>query len=68
MERENHYGFNQGNHDGGDRNSWQQHQSQSPNYQQQQGGRGDYNNHGEHQGWGDNRQGQSNHHGRGHDD
>jgi len=68
MERDNHYGFNQGNHDGGDRNSWQQHQSQPPNYPQQQGGRGESHERWDHQGRRDNGQGQYNHYGRGHND
>jgi hypothetical protein len=68
-ERNNRYGFNQRNHDYGDRNPGRQQQfpqSNYPRYQQQEGGR-DNNNRGNHQERGNDMQGHHNHR-RGHDD
>jgi hypothetical protein len=62
-----HYGYNQGGHNDGDRNSWQQHRTAPSNYPQQEGGR-DTNNRGDHQGRGNDGQGQYNHHRRDHDE
>ncbi len=72
QEWNNRYGdnhFQQGDHERHNGNAWQQHrgpESGSPNYQKPDHGNNN-NNRGDHQGWGNNGFGQSDHHRRDHD-